>query len=192
MAKANHAYHKFFEGYSEYTETGPNGRQVIRRVYTGQWYFADQRPGMQVVYRIFYAALIVLSLILFFWAASAQVASNLSWYPTLPVVAAILGYFWQIRSLCYYLPTKERTVYHYRTSSLGLQRSAIALSICMGSAVLLHALFLLLHPAARSGGELACLGLFLVSGAAQLLLWQTEKRIPYQTRQSTEQVPDPQ
>lgn len=190
MARANRAYHKFFEGYSEYSETDAHGRKVIRRVYTGQWYSADQQPGLQVAYRICYAALFALSLILFLRAASLDAPGNLCWYPTVPVVAAVFCYLWQLRALCYYLPTGKRTVYHHRTSSLGLQHSAIALSICMGSAALLHGLFLMLDSTDRPGVERVCLFLFLASGAVQLLLWQAERQVPYQISQSTEQVPD--
>lgn len=190
MGKANHAYHRFFEGYTEYREINEKGKPVIRRVYTGLYYTPEQSRAQQIIYRIFYFLLLLLFSALFLTATTANLASNLVWYPTVPIVAAVLVSLWLLCAFCRYLPIKARTAYEYRSSSQSLQNASLGLAGCMGCAALLHGLFLLLHHESASQGELFCIGCLLGAMAVMLILHFMERRLRYTTYPSTAQVPE--
>ena len=89
------AYHRFFEGYSEFTVPTPNGKGYkIQRVYTGNTYRQDLTKGQRGLLRVLYVVLFVCAVYLFVSCAVLPLPSNSTWYVTLPQAVSLPFLFW--------------------------------------------------------------------------------------------------
>ena len=176
---ANPRYHRFFEGYTEQYEELPNGKKKIRRVYTGTLYDQDLPRQKKIRYRLLYWLAFLCSVAAFILSATVPAATNLSKLCAVPTIAAVFLNLWAAIALIYYSSLKPRTIYEYRLSHTGLLRSALALAICHGVAILLHIIMMFLYHQGQSSAEYISLGGLLLSGFLAFLIFYAEQKCPY-------------
>lgn len=84
LYRKNRRYHRYFEGYTEYTRMDIKGTLRIERVYTGSYYSAHLSTALYALTRIGY---IILALIAAYCDISATITNypyNFTWYCTVP------------------------------------------------------------------------------------------------------------
>ena len=186
--KRNRAYHAFFEGYTEYYDVLPDGKKVIRRVYTGTLYAQDKPWRQRIIDRCMYAIAFFLSVGLFILAAKQPVAGNTSVLTVIFTVAAVFAYIWLFIALLYYYPMQPRTIYAYHTSHDGIVRASFSLTICHGAAAIMH-LILFIRDHTFSILEGKTLLYLVLSLLTVLFLFLAERGCPYlETNASQDKV----
>lgn len=187
----NMAYHGFFEGYTEIRVPKASGRGTrIQRIYTGAHYKPELSFKQMVLLRVFYAALYVLSVILFVKSALMDVMSNYTWYITIFQACTVPMIAWMFIALIYYLPVREQLeIPEYKRSSRALKRSTLVASICMAAAAVFALLFALISGSDNLFGELLSALLFALSSAMFFIINRIESGIDYQWIDSTVEKP---
>lgn len=187
----NMAYHGFFEGYTEIRVPNPSGRGTrIQRIYTGAHYRPELSAKYKVLLRLFYAALYLLSVVLFGKSALMSVPSNRTWYVTIFQACALPMILWMLIALLYYLPVREQLeIPEYKRSSRALKRSSLIASICTAATTVLVLLFALFGGSGDPAGELLSALLFALSGAMFFIINRIESSIHYEWIDSTVEKP---
>lgn len=174
----SHAYHRFFEGYTERRETDQSGRARIRRVYAAEWYEQDLPKGKRVALRLLYALLWLLMAGAVALAGIRQGGSGTRFYIVIPELATLclLSWLGYILLVNYDFAPRRMTLHDYKSSSVALKRA----SLCAAAAFLLDALMTLLEIALGGGAHLwAVLGLFLLGMLCAAATHLIEKKIRY-------------
>ena len=175
------AYHRFFEGYSEIAVPKPNGKGYsIQRIYTGNYYRQHLTGGQRTLLRVLYGALFLSAAYLFISAAGMPLASNSTWYVTLPQAASLPFLFWIIIAFVSYLPAGwELTIHEYRSSSLALKKATLGSAISLGITVCAVILFLIINPSSSLALELTRAAKYLAAGIFAFVMNWVERRVEY-------------
>lgn len=180
----SHAYHRYFEGYTEYKETDANGRERLRRVYTSPWQVQALPASRRVLLRCLYILLFLLMIGAVVLAGIRQTGLGTAFYVVIPELAVLcllswLGYVLLVNYL--FLPEKM-TLHEYRASSVSIKRAALA----AGIAFLCSAVMCLLEGAISASFTQALLpgALFLAGAACALILRFIEQRVPYREEEN--------
>lgn len=175
------AYHRFFEGYSEFTAPKPDGKGTrIQRIYTGDYYRQDLTKAQRILLRVLYVALFLGAAYLFVSSAILPLASNSTWYVVLTQVASLPFLFWIVIAFVSYLPaSRDMTIHEYRTSSLALQKATLGAAVSLGLAAVTTSVFALLNPSAGSAAQLLCAVKYLAGGLLALSMNGVEKKVGY-------------
>lgn len=183
-------YNQYFENWIEYETTSPEGKKRILRLYDGAWYTLDMSRRKKILCKLMYAAIWLLSGVLFFLAALQWTAGNNQFYVLVFEAAALI--FWV---LCgYYLilhlitPLKM-TIGQYKGGPIALSNFAkLSCPAYLGAAVTM-----VIHAFTRAGDdivrELLCSLGFLASGAVLFSLCIIEKKMPYDITPSRPEPP---
>lgn len=183
------AYHRHFEGYTELEETDEKGKTVIKRVYVGDYHRLDLPKKKRVLLRFGYAALIVLTAMLFWSAASRPVSANSTWYlAVVQMVGVCLIGLMGVNLLSHCTAPRDMTVGDWKASSGKLKRNSKFTALVMELLALLTLLHLLLNGESW-GIHLLCVALYAAAGLAALVLNRLEVNAPYLTYPSTEEAP---
>lgn len=183
-------YHKYFEGYSEYKETLPNGKIKIRRIYTGVYHRAELTNFQRIALRLSYCLLYLLSAILFFYGVTRPVGSNTCIYVTIPEAVSILGFLWVFYCLVNYLSAPcNMTVYEYK-SIVSFKKSLSFLSRTLLVTVFLTLVYTFLNIGQYIIPELICSAVILLSAGSCFLILTAENRIAYTSFLSQNQAPE--
>ena len=172
------SYHRFFEGWTEYTELTPSGKARIKRVYTAEYYSPDMSAERWRTYKLLYFLSLAVSFAFFAVFAYQFLVSNTAWYVALPQALCVFAYifaFWFLINR-FFAPVRM-TVREHREAETNLK----TVSLLLSALLVLTALTSALHCLFLSGGlpeALAALG-FLIAGAAVFLIYLSEKRIEY-------------
>jgi hypothetical protein len=175
------AYHRFFEGYSEFTVPTPNGKGYkIQRVYTGNTYRQDLTKGQRGLLRVLYVVLFVCAVYLFVSCAVLPLPSNSTWYVTLPQAVSLPFLFWIVIAFLSYLPAeRDMTIYGYRSSSQALQKATLGTAICLGVTALATLIFIMLNPSDEPLEVLRCTSSFFAGGLITLGMYWIERKVKY-------------
>lgn len=186
------AYHRFFEGYSEFTIPTPDGKGYrIQRIYTGNTYRQDLTRGQRVLLRVLYVVLFMCVVYLFVSSAALPLTSNSTWYVTLPQAVSLPFMFWIGIVFFAYLPAEwDMTIHEYRSSSLALQKATLGAAICLGVTVLAMLIFIMLNPADEPLKVLRCALGFFAGGLITLGMYWIERKINYSTIPSQNRPPE--
>lgn len=183
------AYHRHFEGYAEVETTNEKGKTVIERVYVGEYYRLELPKNKRIGLRLLYAALIALTAVLFWFAASRPVGANMTWYLA---IAQMLGVcligLLLVNLLSHCTAPRDMTVGDWKSSSKKLQRNAKYTALAMELMAFLTGLHLLLNGE-NWGTHLMCIGLYAAAGLAAVVLNRLEANAPYKSWRSTEEAP---
>ena len=132
------AYHRHFEGWSEFEEQKTNGKVKIRRVYTGAWYRQDLSDRGRILLKLLFSILFVFAVVLFIFCSTQYVGSNQCWYVAITQAGAIVGLVWMGIGLFNYLTAKKSmTIAEYRSSSGTLKVGSMIAAISCTAAILL-------------------------------------------------------
>lgn len=182
------SYHKFFEGYTEYTvpQKRGDGKKIIR-VYTADYYKQDLSIKKSVLLRILYVMLLALSLLLFWHYAKEALAVNGCWYVVLAQAGTVVGMFWLCAAFLSYLPVRKMTVYEFHSASIALKRASLFTGIFNELIVLFGICFLIFEKnedgirtwiaiAAYAAGGIILFGIHLLESAVKYT------RVPNETQ----------
>ncbi len=172
-------YHRFFEGYTEYTVLKPNGKEKIVRVYTAAYYKAALSTPLYALCRLGYIVLCVAAVIFMLSATTRDIGCNYVWYVNVPVslsFPAIFATCWCSVSAA--LADREMKLRHMRTIHKILPIAAIiAAGTYMLSAISML-IFMLIHLP-DTEGTLYSLLMLLVSCICTLAIWFIENHVTY-------------
>ena len=185
------AYHRHFEGWSEYKEQDTNGKVRIRRVYTGAWYRQDLSSRRRILLKLLFSTLFVFAAVLFMICSAQYVGSNQCWYVALTQAGAIVGLVWMGIGLFNYLTAKKSmTIAEYRSSSGTLRVGSMIVAISFTAAMLMTLLFVLLqHKGIMFGREVMCAAGYLICGVAVFTVNRIEGKIRYIETPSGNEAP---
>lgn len=141
------AYHRYFEGYTERTIAGPDGKTKLTRVYTGVWYRQKLDRKKSVFVRLLYLALLLLMAGTMALSAWAQGGAGTAFYVVIPELATLclLFYLTYILLTGYLFMPRKMTVYDYKSSTGALKRTAHFLLIAYLADTVASLLEWLLH-----------------------------------------------
>lgn len=185
------AYHRHFEGWSEYKEQNSNGKVRIRRVYTGAWYRQDVSSRHRILLKLLFSSLFVFAAVLFLICSVQYVESNQCWYVAITQAGAIAGLVWMGIGLINYLTAKmSMTISEYRSSSGALRIGSLISTLSFTAAMLMTLLFVLLqHKEIMFGREVMCAAGYLICGVAAFSVNRVERKIRYIEMPSRNEVP---
>lgn len=186
------AYHRFFEGYTEYKVTDEKGKTRIRRVYTGTWYRQALPEGQYRLVRAIYVLLFLLMAGAVVLAAWAQGGAGRAVYAAIPelVTLCLLARLFYVLFVCYLFAPRKMTVNDYRSTSPALQRAALWTAIAFAA----DGLAAVIDRLANGGEDFRSFGLtvlaFCVGASMALLTARIEHGLPYETEESGELPPE--
>jgi len=185
------AYHRHFEGWSEFEEQQTNGKVRIRRVYTGAWYRQDLSSRRRILLKLLFSTLFVFAAALFIICSAQYVGSNQCWYVVITQAGAIVGIVWMGIGLFNYLTAKKNmTIAEYRSSSGTLRVGSMIAAISFAAAILMTLLFVLLqHTEIMVGREVMCAAGYLICGVAVFTVNRIESKIRYLETPSGNEAP---
>ncbi len=180
------SYHRFFEGYTEYTEKNTAGKTVIRRVYTGVYWRQKLAPAQRKRILIQYAAAAVLGFGLFLFAALRNTESNRRAVSAFLQLAALASMLWLIVSLIRYGKDtgKKMTIRQYRESAQAVLRSSIVSVIFAFLSFLVALLSPWLHRETFSPSVWAAAAAYLLAALSLYTIFRREKNIDYEKEQN--------
>lgn len=173
------AYHRFFEGYSEFKKVGQNGKVRIERVYTGIWYTPDLSRGQLILRKCIYLACWIISAVLLIFCATRRIGVNMAWYCVAVQVITIVGLAWAaIGILNYLIAPKRQTVFEWRTSSERLKRGTLVSAIAFILSAVLNSACLFVFADALPT-QVLCIGGYLLGAALMVLINRLERNVTY-------------
>ena len=177
----SHAYHRYFEGYTEYNELDRNGKPHVRRVYTASWYMQDVSRRRYVLLRVFYTALFLLMCGAVLAAGTRQGTAGTAFFIVLAELATLLLLAWLGYTLFvnYLFAPEKMTVHDYHVSSGSVKRISLALTTAFGADALLTVLEGILKGTDRFGSFGVTLAAFAAGCFCAVIMHLTEKRVPY-------------
>ena len=171
-------YRRQFDGWTEIPELGADGRQHIRRVYTGEYQEANMSDRAWRLRKVWYGMLLAASAVLYALGAIQVTEINRLWYGSLPQAIGLFGY---IFSIWFYVLRLTAP----RKLNRGQYREAVK-NLRIGAAVVtavtaIAALCALGHCLVLSGGagELIESGLFLSAAICSGGVWFMELKTRY-------------
>lgn len=187
----SHAYHRYFEGYTEYNELDRNGKPHVRRVYTASWYTQDISRRRAVLLRVCYIALFLLMCGAVVVAGTRQGAAGTAFYIVLAELATLLLLAWLGYTLFvnYLFAPKKMTVHDYHASSGTVRRVSFALAVSFGMDILLTVLEAMLKGTDAFSNFGITLAAFTAGCVRAVIMHLTEKRVPYREIENKKEAP---
>ena len=183
-------YRRYFEGYSEFQVTLPNGKRKIERVYTGVYHTLQAPEGRRGQLKAGFALLFILAAILFFWAASRYLPGNTVWYITFPEAVGTAFLFLLLIALAGYLTApRDMTLHEYRAVGF-LKKASLAASMELFLLMGIRAIYAAVCHDGHFLQELECAAAFLAAAVCCLIIYLMEKNNIYRTHLSSAPVPD--
>lgn len=185
----SNAYHRYFEGYSEYETLDSRGKTIIKRVYEGTVYSSELDRRGKTGLRLLLSALWFASGAVFVLAATREVTANMLWISALLQFAVLGCLVWMLTALVnVWMSPEKMTAADYKTGSRRLISSALTALAVMLLCSLTYLIcafvfeeYILMH--------LLCAGLCCVSALLMLLANRLESNVTYHEEKSGDQVP---
>ncbi len=183
-------YHKYFHGYTELRIEKPNGGYKVERYYTQPWLVQDVSSVNYIVYRCMYAALVLLSCLVFYQAMTADgYSGNRSVLVAAPEFLSALGLILLVAATVNYtFMHRQMTWYDHRSASGNLRKASLFAACCMGATALLVVVNIFLGVDSVLA-ELRLAGLSLVAALAALAIYLLERQMPYREEANTTVLP---
>lgn len=179
------AYHRFFEGYSEYMVEDGRGKVRIRRVYTAPWYRMELETGTKRLLRAELLGCWAVCLLLFLYAGTRNILLNKVWYMALCQAAAAACMVWNFFGMVRLMFLPERsTVGQYRRSFETVKKSSLGLLTAFGGAAL-AALAQLLLGCDDFLIHLLCMALYGIGMVVSLVIHRLNANIPFAQVENT-------
>lgn len=184
------SYHHYFEGYTEVTKTGADGRTRLERVYTGLYHIQDLSCSKKILLRITYVLFLLLAAVLFFAGAVQNVGSNRAWYVAAAESVSVGGIFWMGCTMVNYLTAPRKlTLHEYRSTSVSVRRASMTAALGLAAASFLTVFHVLMHLGTFELREIWCAVFMLLSAGFCIAVYLVERRISYTKEYSDEIIP---
>ncbi len=172
-------YHQHFDGYEESYDADGSGK--IRRVYTAEYYRQALPRTKSIRNRVGYSVLFAVGMTAYICGASMPVACNCVWYVNLPQALSLPCLLYTFFALCHYvvMPEKMERRY-YRTAVRGFAAGIRGVEICSAFSALSVTVFLLREGISGNDRTVLSLALFVITGAAALVIGLNEHRVFYE------------
>ena len=182
------AYHRYFEGYTEYRVTDEKGKTRIRRVYTGTWYRLALPDNRRLMVRCIYVFLFLLLTGAIALASWAQGGAGRAVYTVIPeiVTLCLLARLFYVLFVCYLFAPRKMTVGDYRSSSPALKNAGLYLAIAFAADALAALIERLLGGGASFRSFPLTVLAFCLGASMSLLLARIESGLPYETEENTD------
>ena len=174
------AYHRNFEGYTEYLSKKKNGRTKIERVYTGIYYRAAMSKSERRMQLLKYALAIAAAGSLFIRAAILPVISNYTKYVVMFETVFIFFSAWSVIAyINFVIGGRNMKIRDYKTASGWLKKSSAGGAIAAG---LLSVATVLCTVSKRVDiyHEFVCIICFLAAGGLMLGINRMESKVIYE------------
>lgn len=182
------AYHRHFEGYSEYMVTNEKGNAKIQRVYTGSWYRVNleetAKKRLWAMLLLCWAAMLAL----FLFAGTRNIQLNKLGLMALLQAAVIVCMVWSLSGILHFLCLPEKsTIGQYRRSFEAIRKGSVGLLLAFGGAGF-AALLQLILGCDDFLLHVLCGGLYGVSLLIALVLNRLNANIPFEQLENTNAV----
>ncbi len=186
----SHAYHRYFEGYTEVKRVNEHGHQFIERTYTGKYYEPKLEPFRRLTLRLFYILFFIGGTVLFAFSATRTTPCNSALYVNLFQALSVPMLLWCAYVLVLYIPaTGKLTIGEYRGQHKPLIQSSLIAAVSMWLTGLGALVCFFIHLNARDFTDLLCAAGFAVSGGLMFLIFIFERNLEYDVTNSDAQVP---
>lgn len=184
------AYHRHFEGYSEYEVVDEKGYTRIQRVYTGMYYIHPLEKRQRILLKVVFVALWLVAVALFVLGAMQPGTGNNRWYVSIWQVGDVVGLAWALFGLFNYLTVpRKMTIGDWRSSSQKLKHGSLFAAVFLWVTAIMILLDLILS-AVNVGMHLLCAVCFLFSGLCMIAEWFLENKIVYKQMASEATAPN--
>lgn len=185
------AYHKHFEGYTEYKVKNEKGRSITKRIYTGKYYEPDLAPHLRRRLRIAYVLLFVCAVGLFMYCGTRVSPCNTAPYVNAFQVIAVVLLFWHVYILVNYLANNgPLTIGEYNSIHKPLIRASNLSGICMWICCAMSILSFFLHFQDLPFLDLLCASGFFMSGLFLGIIYYLEYNLNYMVINNNTKVPE--
>ena len=184
------AYHRYFEGYTEYTTVNSRGRTVIKRVYEGDWYIPDLDKRQKKLQRLSLAGITLLTAVMFAVFSTRNVPGNKFWLSAIVQLTALAVIIWFCTGFLNILMAKEKlTVGEYNTGSRRMIRASYVACGAFFMMAAAYLVFAFIMPG-YIGAHLLCTLLSALCGLGMFVANRLETNVPYKTEKSADKAPD--
>ena len=183
-------YHKYFHGYTELRREKPDGKYIIERYYTADWYRQDCTDARWVLQKILLLGLALLSALGYFWLMSRpDLKGNTSRAVAVPGLASVVFLILLAASAVGYMSAKRKmTWWEHHISTARIRRYTIlsgGMMMCTGIVALLQSVVLGEYSEAELG---LAFGILMI-GCIPLLMYCLEKKMHYTTEPNKVELP---
>ena len=179
------AYHRYFEGYSEYMVENAAGKPKIQRVYTANWYRIDLDKKTKAIVWTELLLCWAGMLLLFLFAGTRNIQINKCSYMALIQAAMVACMVWDLSGIFHLLTLPERsTVGQYRKSFESTRKSSIGLLMTFGAAVF-GTFFQLIIGCEDFLLHLLCAGLYGIGLLLALVINRLNANLPFEKLANT-------
>lgn len=180
--KVSSGYSRIFEGYTEYSVLGKDGKKHITRVYTAPYYRQDLGRKKRLAVRLGYLCALTLAAVCVISAGIQNTGSNRVLYVTLAQAACVFCMGWMAVCLVEYLPMHDNlTVYEYKTSACAIRRASFWASVSAGCLSAGSLLYMILHARECVLTDITIPVRYLLATAMVAAVCVTEHKISYET-----------
>ncbi|MCI8466355.1 MAG: hypothetical protein HFI63_10985 [Lachnospiraceae bacterium] len=185
-------FKRYSEGFTFYRVPRGDGRPGYQTVsvYTGDYYFLPKSAPSRIFLRVFYSLSVLAAAGLFLFCGTRAIPFNVARYTALLQLPVIFLFLYTLTVLFYYIIAPKRmTVYDYRTTSLRLQKSCLALIGFLLICTLAAVLYLCFTGFRETSSTLLCAAGFLFSAVFMDILYRVERKLPYEKERSQDRPP---
>lgn len=175
----SNAYHRHFEGYSEYMTQDEKGKVKIQRIYTAPWYHMalDSKVKRQLWIQL--SDCWAVCMLLFLFAGTRNISVNSVWYMALCQAAAIVCSLWNASGIVHLIVLPEKAeVSQYRSSFEATRKSSMRMMTAFTGAGL-SVLLLLILGCENFGMHLGCLAVYALCILLSLTINRLNENIPF-------------
>lgn len=181
----NTYYHKYFHGYTEIRKISKHGRVVVERRYTAPWHLHRLTTKQWVLVKIAYLLGALLSTALFLWALAQRALTNSA---KLVAVPGFLAGFLMIllwAGICTYVSApRKMTWWQHQSGKTKILRFSLLTAIAIGLTILMKVFFICVFLGFSWEGEIPALLALLFSAVPLLLIYLTERKMPYEEQEN--------
>lgn len=175
------SYHRYFRGYTEIRREKSNGRYSMERYYTQPWIVSAASGQVYWLTRLMYAALVILSWILYLWTMCADLGSNHSLLVAVPGLPSVIFLFLlSAVTISYIFVRQKMTLWEHESSTKRLKYFSLLTGGCIALTAICKLIYLLsCGGSVRS--ELISIGITLAAAACAAALFLLERKVIYTT-----------
>lgn len=184
-------YHKHFQGYTEIRHVNENGAVVSERIYTAPWYHHKTTNKQWILAKTAYFGGVLISSILFLWALTQRIPSNVSKLVAVPGYATVVLMILMWMSVFAYITApRKMTLWEYRSGKSKIELFTRLAVVGLAATALAKVLFICFAAGFAWTGEFGSIAALLLSAIPLLLIFLYERKMPYEELENENTVTD--
>lgn len=185
--KHSSAYHRYFQGYSEYYEEQKNGKLKIKRIYTGLYYVSAQPMKKRIIRKVLLCLIWSAAVAVFLLCSGNSSLMNKWVLINALQVGEIVGAVWTLSGLFnLIIQPSKLTVGQWKCSSARLRNGSMFFTLVSAAASVAGIVWIVNNDKPENWtiimGYAACCGLMILEN-------RTEASTIYSTMMSEDTVP---